>query len=60
MYSIKEVENKWVDTGVNVWDRTVINRLNEIEFMNRKDKRKPALTHKHNKMRLKWAKEKQS
>ena len=54
------MKNKWAETGVNVCDRTVRNRLNEMRFTYRKAKRKPALTPKQKKTRLQWAKEKQS
>ena len=53
------MKNKWVETRITVYDRTVRNRLNEIEFIYRKVNRKPALTHKQ-KMSLKKATEKQS
>uniref|UniRef100_A0A671NXU9 Uncharacterized protein n=1 Tax=Sinocyclocheilus anshuiensis TaxID=1608454 RepID=A0A671NXU9_9TELE len=56
----KQMKHKWAETGVNVCDRTVINRLNEMRFKYRKAKRKPALTPKQKKTRLQWAKEKQS
>uniref|UniRef100_A0A4W6E2X4 Transposase Tc1-like domain-containing protein n=1 Tax=Lates calcarifer TaxID=8187 RepID=A0A4W6E2X4_LATCA len=49
----KQMRNKWEETGVNVCDRTVRNRLKEMGF-----KRKPPLTPKQKKPRLQWAKEK--
>uniref|UniRef100_A0A3Q2UHF8 Transposase Tc1-like domain-containing protein n=1 Tax=Fundulus heteroclitus TaxID=8078 RepID=A0A3Q2UHF8_FUNHE len=51
---------EWEETGVNVCDRTVRNRLKEMGFTYRKAKRKPSLTPKQKKTRLQWAKEKQS
>ncbi|KAL7380620.1 hypothetical protein ABVT39_020779 [Epinephelus coioides] len=54
------MRNKWEETGVNVCDRTVRNRLKEMGFTYRKAKRKPSLTPKQKKTRLQWAKEKQS
>uniref|UniRef100_A0A673LMH6 Transposase Tc1-like domain-containing protein n=1 Tax=Sinocyclocheilus rhinocerous TaxID=307959 RepID=A0A673LMH6_9TELE len=45
----KQMKHKWAETGVNVCDRTVRNRLNEMRFIYRKKK-----------TRLQWAKEKQS
>uniref|UniRef100_A0A4W6BLW5 Transposase Tc1-like domain-containing protein n=1 Tax=Lates calcarifer TaxID=8187 RepID=A0A4W6BLW5_LATCA len=55
----KQMRNKWEETGVNVCDRTVRNRLKEMGFTYRKAKRKPSLTPKQKKTRLQWAKEKQ-
>lgn len=34
----KQMKKKWVKTEVNLCDRTVINWLNEIGFIYRKDK----------------------
>uniref|UniRef100_A0A672LFZ7 Transposase Tc1-like domain-containing protein n=1 Tax=Sinocyclocheilus grahami TaxID=75366 RepID=A0A672LFZ7_SINGR len=42
----KQMKNTWAETGVNVCDRTVRNRLDEVGFTYRKAKRKPALTPK--------------
>ncbi|CAJ0951568.1 unnamed protein product [Ranitomeya imitator] len=53
------MRNECEETGVNVCDRTVRNRLKEMEFTYRKAKRKPSLTPKQKKTRLQWAKEKQ-
>ena len=49
----------WVETGVIV---TMLgrNQQNKTEFANRKTKQKQALIHKWKKMKIKWAKEKQS
>uniref|UniRef100_A0A4W6EZN1 Transposase Tc1-like domain-containing protein n=1 Tax=Lates calcarifer TaxID=8187 RepID=A0A4W6EZN1_LATCA len=55
----KQMRNKWEETGVNVCDRTVRNRLKEMGFTYRKAKRKPSLTPKQKKTRLQWAKENQ-
>ena len=30
--SAKQLKNKWVETVDNIWDRTVRNQLNEMEF----------------------------
>ena len=54
------MKNKRVETGVNIWDRTKRNWLNEMGFTLREAKRKPAGTNKQQKISLKWAKEKQS
>lgn len=51
------MKNKWVDTRVNVCDRTVRNPLNEMRFTYRKAKRK---TPKQKKTKEHLAKEKQS
>ena len=56
----KQMKDKWVETGVNVCDRNVRNRLNEMGFTYRKAKRKPTLTPKQKRTRLQCAKEKQS
>uniref|UniRef100_A0A3B5PUV6 Transposase Tc1-like domain-containing protein n=1 Tax=Xiphophorus maculatus TaxID=8083 RepID=A0A3B5PUV6_XIPMA len=56
----KQMKHKWEEVGVNVCDRTVRNRLKEMGFQYRKAKRKPALTPKHKRTRLQWAKERQS
>uniref|UniRef100_A0A3B3YRI5 Transposase Tc1-like domain-containing protein n=1 Tax=Poecilia mexicana TaxID=48701 RepID=A0A3B3YRI5_9TELE len=56
----KQMKHKWEEAGVNVCDRTVRNRLKEMGFQYRKAKRKPALTPKHKRTRLQWAKERQS
>lgn len=56
----KQMRNKWAQTGARVSDRTVRNRLAEMGFSYRKAKRKPVLTYKHKKARLRWAKERQS
>uniref|UniRef100_A0A3B5QUP0 Transposase Tc1-like domain-containing protein n=1 Tax=Xiphophorus maculatus TaxID=8083 RepID=A0A3B5QUP0_XIPMA len=56
----KQMKHKWEEVGVNVCDRTVRNRLEEMGFQYRKAKRKPALTPKHKRTRLQWAKERQS
>uniref|UniRef100_A0A3B5QVP4 Transposase Tc1-like domain-containing protein n=1 Tax=Xiphophorus maculatus TaxID=8083 RepID=A0A3B5QVP4_XIPMA len=53
----KQMKHKWEEVGVNVCDRTVRNRLKEMGFQYRKAKRKPALTPKHKRTRLQWAKE---
>ena len=54
------MKNKWIETGVNVCNRTLRNQLNEKGFTYRKARGKPTLRHKHKRMRLKWAEEKQS
>ncbi len=38
--TMKQMKNKWAETGVNVCNRTVRNRLNEMGFKYRKAKRK--------------------
>uniref|UniRef100_A0A672Q5G6 Transposase Tc1-like domain-containing protein n=1 Tax=Sinocyclocheilus grahami TaxID=75366 RepID=A0A672Q5G6_SINGR len=58
--TMKQMKNKWLESGVNVCDRTVRNRLNKMGFTYRKAKRKPALTPKQKTTRLQWSKEKQS
>uniref|UniRef100_A0A3B4YMY3 Transposase Tc1-like domain-containing protein n=1 Tax=Seriola lalandi dorsalis TaxID=1841481 RepID=A0A3B4YMY3_SERLL len=50
----KQMGNKWAETGVNVCDRTVTNRLKEIGFTYRKAKQKPSLTPKQKRPRLRW------
>lgn len=56
----RQMNSKWAATGVSVCDRTVRNRLKEMGFSYRKAKRKPALTSKQKRARVRWAKEKQS
>uniref|UniRef100_A0A3B5QWB7 Tc1-like transposase DDE domain-containing protein n=1 Tax=Xiphophorus maculatus TaxID=8083 RepID=A0A3B5QWB7_XIPMA len=56
----KRQDKQLKEVGVNVCDRTVRNRLKEMGFQYRKAKRKPALTPKHKRTRLQWAKERQS
>uniref|UniRef100_A0A3B4TA56 Transposase Tc1-like domain-containing protein n=1 Tax=Seriola dumerili TaxID=41447 RepID=A0A3B4TA56_SERDU len=56
----KQMRKKWMETGVDVCDRTVRNRLQEVGFTFRKAKRKPSLTPKQKRTRLQGAKEKHS
>ena len=55
---MEKMKNKWGETGVNVCDRTVRNRLNETRFVLIISK--PELTRQQKKMRLKFAKKKHS
>uniref|UniRef100_A0A3B3QDG3 Transposase Tc1-like domain-containing protein n=1 Tax=Paramormyrops kingsleyae TaxID=1676925 RepID=A0A3B3QDG3_9TELE len=59
-YTAKQMKDKWAETGGNVCDRTVRNRLREMGFRYRKAKRKPSLIPKQKKTRLQWDEEKQS
>ena len=59
-FTTKEMKNKWAEIGVNVSDRTVRNRLNEMGFTDRKAKRKQELTPKQKKTKLQLAIEKKS
>ena len=40
------MKNKYAETGVNICDGTVRNQPNEMEFTDRKTKRKPTPAHK--------------
>ena len=46
------MKSKWVKTQVNVCDRTIRNRLNEIGLTYKKAKGKPVLIRKQKKMRV--------
>uniref|UniRef100_A0A672I151 Transposase Tc1-like domain-containing protein n=1 Tax=Salarias fasciatus TaxID=181472 RepID=A0A672I151_SALFA len=53
----RQMKKKWEEAGVNVCGRTVQNRLKEMGFSYRKATRKPSLTLKQKRTRLRWAKE---
>ena len=52
------MKTKWAEAGVDVYTRTVWNRLREMEFSYRKAKRKPALKTAQQKKHLQWDKNK--